>query len=64
MHLLFAVAYLHVAWHIPPLVPHSNIISMLISVNNSNFNPVFFKYASHANPGADKKCAGSNLYIS
>ena len=30
--------------------------------NNSNFTPVFFKQASHANPGADKKLAGSSSY--
>ena len=35
-----------------------------ISVNNSNFTPVFFKQACHANSGADKKSVGSNSYIS
>ena len=29
--------------------------SISASVNNSNFTPVFFKHACHANPGADKK---------
>ena len=48
MRLLFAFAYLCIAWHIPPLIPFS------ISVNNSNSTPVFFKQACHANPGAYK----------
>ena len=36
---------------------------MSISVNNSNFTPVFFKGASHANPGADKIWTGSSWYF-
>ena len=60
--------YLHIdiyaAWHIAPRVPSSNISSMSLSVNNSNSNWVFFKHACHANPGADKKWAGSSSYIS
>ena len=32
--------------------------------NNSNFTPVFFKQACHANPGADKKDTGSSSYLS
>ena len=32
-----------------------NINNISISVNNSNFTPVFFKQACHANPGADRK---------
>ena len=37
---------------------------MPLSVNNSNSTLVFFKHACHANPGADKKWAGSSSYIS
>ena len=37
-------------------------INVSLFVNNSNFTPVFFKQASHANPGADKKLAGSSSY--
>ena len=33
-------------------------------VNNSSSTPVFFKQACHANPGADKRWAGSSSYIS
>ena len=35
-----------------------------ISINTSNLIPVSFKQACHANPGANKKGAGSSLYIS
>ena len=35
----------------------------ILFANNSNFTPVFFKQACHANPGADKKLAGSSSYI-
>ena len=52
--------YLRVASQIPPLVPFSTINSMSISVNNSNFTPVYFKQGFHANPGADTKYAGSS----
>ena len=44
----------------PPLIPYSNISNILISVSNSNFIFVFFKHAYHANPGADRKYAGSS----
>ena len=64
MYLLLVLAYLYVAWHISPRVPSSYIISMSLSVNNSNSTLVFFKHACHANPGADKKWAGSSSYIS
>ena len=37
---------------------------MFMSVINSNFTLVFFGYACHANPGANRKCAGSSRYIS
>ena len=47
---------------IPPLVPFSTINSISLSVNNSNSTFVFFKHAYHANPGADKKGAGSSPY--
>ena len=40
-------------------MPFSNI-NILISVNNFNFNSVFFKAACHANPGAERGFAGSN----
>ena len=55
MYLLFPLAHLHIALYIPPLIFFSNIISISLSVNNSNFIPVFFKHACHVNPGADKK---------
>ena len=42
----------------------SAINSVSIFVNNSNSTFVFFKHACHANPGADKKRAGSSSYIS
>ena len=48
----------------PPLIHDSIINSMSTSVSNSKFTFVFFKHACHANPGADRKCAGSNSYIS
>ena len=54
MRLLFAFAYLCIAWHIPPLIPFSTINNISILVNNSNYTPVFFKQACHANPGAYK----------
>ena len=63
MYLLFALAYLCNALHILPLIP-SIIISLSLSVNNSNFTLVFLKQACHANAGADKKCAGSSSYFS
>ena len=37
----------------------STISSISISVNNSNFNSVFFKAAYDANPGAEKNFGGS-----
>ena len=55
MHLLFASAYLCIAWHIPPLISFSTIYNISVSGNNPNLVSVFFKQASHANPGADKK---------
>ena len=48
---------------IPPLTPFSAIINKSLFVNNSNFTPAFSKQACYANPGADKKSAGSILYI-
>ena len=53
MYLLFALAYLYVAGQIPALIPFSYINHISISVNNSNFTPVFFKHACHFNPGAE-----------
>ena len=64
IYLLFALAYLCVAWQIPPLVLFSIINSISISVNNSNSTHVVFKQACHANPGADTKYTGSGLYFS
>ena len=52
------------AWQIPPLIHYSTINSRSISVDNSNFTPVIFEPACHANPGADTKWAGSSSYIS
>ena len=60
MFLLFALAYLCTALYIPPLIPFSYIIDISLAVNNSNSTPAFFRHAYHANPGADKKCAGSS----
>ena len=62
MYLLFALAYLCVDWHIPPLIPASNINNISISVSSSNFTIAIFKHAYHANPGADSE--GSSPYIS
>ena len=64
MHLLFALAYLCIALHIPPLAPSSNVSSISEFVNNSNSTPIFFKHACHANPVAEKKLAGSSSYFS
>ena len=64
MHLLFAFAYLFIAWHIPPLIPFSTINNISISVNNPNFTPVYFKQACYSNPGADGKWARSSSRIS
>ena len=47
-----------------PLIPFSFMTNISLFVNNSNFTPVFFKQACHANPEADKKRAGSSTYIS
>ena len=55
IYLLFALAYLCIAWQIQPLVSFSTINSISISVNDSYSTFVFFKHACHANPGADKK---------
>ena len=62
MYLLFAFACINIARHIPPQIPFSTISSTSTSVNNSNSTSVFFKHSCHANPGAHKKCAGSNSY--
>ena len=52
--------HIYVLHDIPPLIPISIINNISMSVNNSNFTPVFFKQTFHANPGADKKWAGSS----
>ena len=62
MYLLFAIAYLSIAWHIPPLICFSTISNMSESVINSNSTSVFLRHACHANPGADKQWAGSSSY--
>ena len=41
----------------------STINNKSVSVNNSNSTSIYFKHAFHANPGADKKRAGSSWYI-
>ena len=64
IYLLFALAYLCIAWQIPPLILFPTIRSISIFVNKSNSTFFFFNYACHANPGADKKGAGSSSYIS
>ena len=51
--LTFALAYLCIDWHIPPLIPFSTINNISMSVNYSNFTPVFFKRACHADPSAE-----------
>ena len=55
MYLLFALAYILIDWHIPPLSPDSIINNISTSVDNSKFTFVFVKHACQANPGADKK---------
>ena len=64
MYFLFPFAYIYIAGHIPPLILFSTINYILISINDSNFTPVIFKQACHADPGADKKWTGSISYIS
>ena len=56
MYSLFTSKYLC----IPPRIPCSTISSILKSVISSSSISVFFKQACHANPGADKKKAGSS----
>ena len=63
IYLLFTLGHLSTAWQIPPLIPFSTVISISVSVNNSNFTLVFLRQACNANLGADKKWAGSSLYI-
>ena len=63
MYLLFALAYLCIAWQIPSLIPFSTINSISVPVNNSNSTFVFLKYAYHANPGADKKNGQDQVYV-
>ena len=54
MYLLFAIAYLFTAWHIPPRTPLSTIINISAYVNNSHSTFVFFKHVRHAFPAAEK----------
>ena len=56
----YLLLHIYVLHDIPPLIPISIINNISMSVNNSNFTPVFFKQTFHANPGADKKWAGSS----
>ena len=60
IYLLLAVEYAIIEWQIPPINPFPNINSISISVGNSNFTPIFFKTACHANPGDEKHFAGSS----
>ena len=43
------------------LIPFSTISNTSMSVNYSNFTPVFFIAASYANQSADKKRASSYI---
>ena len=63
MFFLLDFAYRCMAWHIPPPMPFSTISSMSTSVSNSSSTSVF-RHACHANPGPDKKYAGSSSYTS
>ena len=60
MYLLLTQGYLIIEMHMPLRIPSSNINSVFMSVNNSNFILVFLKHAYKANPGADTKRAGSS----
>ena len=55
MYLLFALAYLCVDWHNPPLIPASIVNSIPKSVNEPKFAFAFFKQVCPANRGADRK---------
>ena len=52
--------YGRIVLDVPPLMPFSTINSMSMSINSSNFNSIFFKAGFHANPGAERNCAGCN----
>ena len=56
-----AFAFQWIAWHI--LIPISTNSTISLFFNNLNSISLFFRHASHANPGADKKYAGSSSYI-
>ena len=64
MYLLLAATYLCIDCEMLPLIHASNINNISLSGNNSNFNFVFFKHASHAKPGSATKYAGSSRYMS
>ena len=38
-------------------------IAISVSVNNVHFISLIFRHGCHANPGADRKCTGSSLYV-
>ena len=50
-------------WHIPPLIPFSNINNIPISIKRFYFILVFFKVICPANSGAAGNQAGSSSYI-
>ena len=62
MHLLIALSYRYIVWHIPRLITFSTINNISTSVNRSNFTFLFYNAAYHANPGAVRKRAGSSSY--
>ena len=64
MYLSLAFTYPWIACHIPPLILLSIINNTSILVNRSNFTLVLNNVACHADPGAEKKWAGSSQYIS
>ena len=59
---LSCICYLEcrwIEWYTPLLIPFSTINNISITVKRSNFTLVF----CHANPGAERKQAGSSSYI-
>lgn len=55
--------YPRIAWDIPPFMSFSTINNISGWVNSYKFTFVFFKATCHANPGAERKWAGSSLHI-
>lgn len=58
---LSALIYRWIAWHIPPPIPFFTFNSISASVNSSNTNSVFFKYA--VSILVQKMWPGPSLYI-